>query len=442
MTSMAPYIQSGGSLDTVTRAKNICLTPATEWPVIAEEQTPAATLITGYVLPLAAIGAVAGLIGGSLVGISVPFGGIYRVPLTAGLVGAVFTFVMAIVGVFLISVVINVLAPTFGGQQNSSQALKVAVYSYTPAWIAGVLHILPLLGALGIIAALYGLYLLYLGLPRVMKCPEDKALAYTAVVVVCAIVLAVVTTAVSAAVVGAGMLTSAALGGGSLGNGPFSGAPRASRSASGDEIRFDKNSPLGKLQALGDKLDASNKKIEAAQKAGNQEAAASAAIDGLATLLGGGHKVDPISIDQLKPFVPETFAGLPRKRMNTEKTGIASLMVSKAHAEYGDGGQKNVTLEISDSGGASGLVTLAGWAGMQEERQDENGEERTRKVDGRLVHEKISRNGGSNEFSIVLGDRFVVAAHGTGVELADLKAAVGQLDLRKLESLKDAGVQP
>ncbi|HJZ72285.1 MAG TPA: Yip1 family protein [Vicinamibacterales bacterium] len=429
-------------MDTVTRAKNICLTPNTEWPVIAEEQTPPAALITGYVVPLAAIGAVAGLIGGSLVGISVPFGGTYRVPLTAGLVTAVFTFVMAIVGVFLISVVINVLAPTFGGQQNSSQALKVAVYSYTPAWIAGVLHVLPLLGALGLIAALYGLYLLYLGLPRVMKCPEDKALAYTAVVVVCAIVLAVVTTAVTAAVAGAGMLTSAALSGGSLGGGPLGRTTGASRSASGDETRFDKDSPLGKLQALGDKLEANNKKIEAAQKAGNQEAAASAAIDGLATLFGGGHKVDPIDIDQLKPFVPETFAGLPRRRMNTEKTGIASLMVSKAHAEYGDGGEKRVTLEISDSGGASGLVTLAGWAGMQEERQDESGEERTRKVDGRLVHEKISKNGGSNEFSIVLGGRFVVAAHGSGVEFADLKAAVGQLDLRKLESLKDAGVQP
>src|SRR5262245_15353396 len=383
----------------VDRVKNICFTPDSEWQVIEAENAPAGSLIGGYVVPLLAIGAVAGFIGGSVVGHTVPFLGTYRTPPLIGLAGAVFLFVMSIIGVFVISVIINALAPTFGGQQNSSQALKVAVYSYTPAWIAGVLHILPLLGALGLIAALYGLYLLYLGLPRVMKCPEDKALAYTAVVVVCAIVLAVVTTAVTAAVAGAGMLTSAALSGGSLGGGPLGRTTGASRSASGDETRFDKDSPLGKLQALGDKLEANNKKIEAAQKAGNQEAAASAAIDGLATLFGGGHKVDPIDIDQLKSFVPETFAGLPRRRMNTEKTGIASLMVSKAHAEYGDGGEKRVTLEISDSGGASGLVTLAGWAGMQEERQDENGEERTRKVDGRLVHEKVSKNGGSNEFS-------------------------------------------
>jgi Yip1-like protein len=419
-------------MDTVTRAKNICLTPATEWQVIAAEQTPAAVLLGGYVAPLAAIGAVAGLIGGSLVGFTVPFGGTYRVPLVAGIAGAAFTFGMAIVGVFILSLVINALASTFKGRQNSSQALKVAVYSYTPAWIAGALHVVPPLGVLAILAALYGLYLLYLGLPRLMQCPDDNALPYTAVVVVCAIVLAFVTSAVGVAVAGAGMMTSAALSG--------AGAPTSSRT-SGGSVRFDTNSPLGKLQALGDKLDVSNKKVEAAQRAGDQQAAATAAMEGLATLLGGGRRVDPIGIEQLKPFVPDTFAGLTRRSLNTEKTGVATLMVSKARAAYSDGGDKRVTLEISDSGSASGLVSLAGWAALREEREDDNGSERTHKVDGRLVHEKVSRRG-ANEFSIVLGDRFVVEAQGTGVTLPELKSAVGALDLRGLESLKDAGVQP
>jgi hypothetical protein len=420
-------------MDTVTRAKNICLTPVTEWPIIAAEQTPAAALLGGYVAPLAAIGAVAGLIGGSLIGFTVPFGGTYRVPLVAGVVGAAFTFIMAIVGVFILSIVINALAPTFNGQQNSGQALKVAVYSYTPAWIAGALHVVPPLGVLAILAALYGLYLLYLGLPRLMHCPDDKALPYTAVVVVCAIVLGFVTSAVGVAVAGAGMITSGALT--SIG-----GGARAGARTSGDSVEFDRNSPLGKLQALGDKLEASNKKVEAAQKAGDQQGAATAALEGFATLLGGGRRVDPISIDQLKPFVPDTFAGLARRSLNTEKTGVATLMVSKARAAYGDG-EKRVTLEISDSGSASGLVSLAGWATLRQEREDDNGSERTHKVDGRLVHEKVSRRGGTNEFSIVLGDRFVVEAEGTGVTLAELKTAVSGLDLRGLESLKDAGVQ-
>ena len=143
-------------MDLTTRAKNILLAPNTEWPVIAEETTPTSALITGYVAPLAAIGAVAGFIGGSLVGMTLPFIGRYRVPITSGLAGAVFAFVMAIVGVFILAFIINALAPTFGAQKNTAQALKVAVYSYTPAWIAGALQILPALGALGILAGLYG----------------------------------------------------------------------------------------------------------------------------------------------------------------------------------------------------------------------------------------------------------------------------------------------
>ena len=85
-----------------------------------------------------------------------------------------FTFVFAIIGVFILAFIINALAPTFGAQKDSNRAFKVAVYSYTPAWIAGALHILPALGVLGIIAALYGLYLLYLGLPALMKVPKKR----------------------------------------------------------------------------------------------------------------------------------------------------------------------------------------------------------------------------------------------------------------------------
>ncbi|HTK29794.1 MAG TPA: Yip1 family protein [Vicinamibacterales bacterium] len=423
-------------MDIVSRAKNICLTPNTEWPVIATEPTSTGELISAYVAPLAAIGAVAGLIGGSLVGISLPFLGTYRIPLTAGLVSACFGFVMAIVGVFILAFIINALAPTFGAEQNNVQALKVAVYSYTPAWIAGVLRILPVLGILAILAALYGLYLLYLGLQRVMKCPPEKAIGYTAVVVVCAIVLAIVVSVVGGVIAGAGMYSSGMMNGSLARAAGGFGAPAASSS----DIKFDKNSAMGKLQSLSEKLDESNKKMEAAQKSGDQKAEVAAAMEGLGTLLGGGKRVDPIGIDQIKTFVPETFAGLPQRSHNTEKNGIAGLMVSKAEATYGEG-DKSVQLEISDSGGASGLVGLVGWAAVQGEKDDDNSTERTQNVNGRLVHEKLAKRGGTNEFGIVLGDRFIVNASSRGVTLPELKAAVSGLNLAQLEAMKNVGVQ-
>jgi hypothetical protein len=410
------------------RAKNICLTPNTEWPVIAAEPTSPGTLVSGYVVPLAAIGAIAGFIGGSLIGRTLPYLGTYRVPLVSGLVLALFTFCMAIVGVFVLSFIINALAPTFGGEQNSTQAMKVAVYSYTPAWIAGVLQILPLLGIFAIFAALYGLYLLYLGLPRLMKCPEDKAVAYTAVVVVCAIVLSGVIAVIGGTIAGAGMIGAGALGGAATGR-------------LGSQAQFDRNSPIGKLQELGNKLEESNKKMGAAQKSGDEKAQVAAAVEGLGTLFGGGKRVDPVAIDQLKTFVPGSFAGLPKTASNAEKTGIVGLVVSKAEARYGDGAARNVTLDISDTGGVSGIMALASWAGVEGEKDDESGSEKTQKVGGRLVHERTSKTGGTNEFGVVLGDRFVVSAKGNGVGVNDLKAAISGLDLAKLESMKDIGVQ-
>ncbi|HVB37487.1 MAG TPA: hypothetical protein VND92_03080, partial [Vicinamibacterales bacterium] len=96
----------------VERVKNICLTPGTEWAVIEGESTPPASLLTGYAAPLAAIGAAAGFIGGSVIGRSLPFVGTYRIGIMPGLVAAVFSFVMAIVGVAILAVVLNALAPT------------------------------------------------------------------------------------------------------------------------------------------------------------------------------------------------------------------------------------------------------------------------------------------------------------------------------------------
>ncbi|MGE0449827.1 MAG: Yip1 family protein [Vicinamibacterales bacterium] len=414
----------------VERVKNICVSPNAEWPVIASEPASTGSLISGYAAPLAAIGAVAGLIGGTVVGRSFWFGtGVYRVPLVTGIGIAVFAFAMAIVGAFVLALVINALAPTFGGQKDSTQALKIAVYSFTPAWVAGVLQVLPSLSSLALLGGLYGLYLLYLGLPVLMKAPQDKAVAYTVVTILCTIVITAVLGMVGGAVVGVG-----AFGSGMLGSGMASSAPAS-------EVTFDANSPLGKLQELGKAMEESGKKMDAAEKAGDTGAQTAAAMEALGTLLGGGRRVDPIAPDQLKPFLPETFAGMPRTNFESEKSGMVGVMVSHAQATYDDGAGRRVRLEISDSGGASGLMGLASWAAVQTSKEDDNGSERTTTVDGRLVHEKMSKSG-DDEFSVVLGKRFVVSAKGTGVPLDHLKTGVGDLDLGKLEEMKDVGVQP
>ncbi len=181
-------------MNIVDRVKNILLKPKEEWPVIAGETTSTAELYTNYIIPLAAIPAVSMFIGWSVIGL--PFIG--RIGMATGLTMMVTQFVMALIGVFVLSLVIDFLAPNFGGEKNPAQALKVAAYSMTAAWLAGIFQILPMLGMLGIVG-LYSLYLLYLGLPVLMKVPAEKAVAYTVVVIIAGIVIWVIVGAVSAA---------------------------------------------------------------------------------------------------------------------------------------------------------------------------------------------------------------------------------------------------
>lgn len=416
----------------IDRVKNICLSPATEWPVIAAESASTGSLISGYVAPLAAIGAVAGFIGGSIIGYS-GFGVTVRTPFVSGLGGAIFSFAIVIVAVFLLGLLVDALAPTFGGQKSSIQAFKVAAYSVTPGLVAGVLGLIPSVALAGLSAliALYGLYLLYLGLPVLMKAPKEKAVGYTATVVVVAFVAGIVVNTLLFAVLGLRLMGGAAMAGGPFGT---------SSAGSTAEVTFDKDSTLGKLEEFGKRMEEQGKKMEAAEKSGDAAAQANAAAETLGALFGGGRRVEPIEPDQLKTFVPDTFAGMPRTRFQSEKNGMAGLMISNAEATYSDGAGKRVELQVSDPGGASGLVGLASWANVQSTREDENGSERTTKVDGRMVHEKTTK-AGDDEFSVVLGERFVVSAKSSGVPLSDLKAAVGKLDLAKLEGMKDVGVK-
>jgi hypothetical protein len=186
-------------MNLVDRAKNILLQPKSEWQVISAEPHTVQDLYTGYVMILAAIPAVASFIGYSLIGVS-SFMGSYRWPITSGIAHMILQYVLNLGWVYVLALIIDALAPNFGGEKNFMQALKVSAFSPTAMWLAGIFSIIPLLGILGILG-LYSLYLLYTGLPVLMKAPPEKAMGFTVVVIVIAIVLGIVVGALSALVV-------------------------------------------------------------------------------------------------------------------------------------------------------------------------------------------------------------------------------------------------
>jgi hypothetical protein len=394
------------------------LSPKTEWPVVATEPATVADLYKGYIIPLAAIAAVFGFL-------SMSFIGTLRFGLGLGFTYMILNFVGALISVFITALVINALATTFGGQKDNIQAFKSVSFAFTAMWVAGIAQIVPWLGWLIAIAgAIYSIYLLYLGLPHTMKCPPDRAGGYTAVVVIVAIVLYFVIAMVIGSVVNLG------------------GMSRGGMFASSDtEVTFDEDSSLGKLEQWSKDVEAASKKLEEAQKSGDQAAQEEALKTMMGAAFSGGQQVESLAPERLKAFVPDELAGLSRSSIASERNAAMGIQISQANATYADDSGRELRLEITDAGTAKGLLGFAGWAGMEGEREENGRYEKTFREDGKLIHEEWDSNDSTGAYSVVVGDRFTVKVEGAAGSVRELRDAVEALDLDALADLRTEGVK-
>ncbi len=185
------------------RAHAILADPSAEWSKIENESGDPAYLLTGYVALLAVVPAVCGFIGACLVGVALPGTGVVRAPILEGLFGAVFGYVMTCVAVLVLGLLIDLFAPMFGGRRDFGSAFKLAVYSYTPVWLAGIFLLAPGLRFLTL-TAFYGAYIAWQGLPLLMKTPQANVPGYAAVIVGCACALTLLTAAAQHGLFGLG----------------------------------------------------------------------------------------------------------------------------------------------------------------------------------------------------------------------------------------------
>jgi hypothetical protein len=185
-------------MDVVARAKNILLSPATEWPVIAVEPITIGELYTRYIMPMSAIPPICALIGLVLFLGAVGFG--------LGIVGALVSWALGLVGLYIVALVAQWLGPRFGGSGDLLAALKLVAYSHTAAWVGGIFLLVPFLGILSFLMSLYGLYLLYTGATPVMGVPQQRAITYTGALVLCVIVVFFLISFIVRALLGLGTL--------------------------------------------------------------------------------------------------------------------------------------------------------------------------------------------------------------------------------------------
>ena len=382
----------GGSdgINIVERAKAIILKPKDEWPVIERELTSSGDIFTRYAVPLAAIGPVALFIGSQLFGYGA-FGITYRPSVTAGLSIAVTSFVLGLVGLLVLTLVADKLAPNFGGESNSRNAFKLVAYSMTASWLSGIFGLVPSLGFLGIIG-LYSFYLFYVGVTPLMKVPVDKALTYTIVTAVCmcAIYLCIgfLTTSIGGLFGGAGL--------GAMSGGTVTSSDGGSVTVPG----------MGTLDT--GKLEQAAKDVEAAA-AGKSQAAAP---------------------DALQALLPGSIGSYQRIAVESNRAGPAS----SAEGTYEAGG-KSFKLKVADMAMVGAIAGMAGAFGVEQNRQDGDSYEHTSTKDGNLVVEKWDSGEGSGSFMTMVGKRFMLEAEGEAGSIDELKAAVATVDIGKLASL-------
>jgi len=413
----------------IERIKRILTTPKTEWPVVAIEPATVGSLYAGYIAIIAALPIIASFVKGSLIGTSM-FGITVRAPIGMGVVGMVLHYALTLALAYVMALIINALAPTFGGQKDMVQALKTVAYAWTASWIAGIAVIVPWLGWLIAIAgAVYGIYLLFLGLPHTMKCPPEKAGGYTAVSIIIAIVLSWIVAIIVGGVIGTAAMTGAAMGGMHI------------TGSNGENVTVDGNSALGKLAAMGQRAEQAGKELEAAQKSGDSTAQSAAMGKMMGAVSGSNGAVEALAPDQIKTFLPNSLGSLNRTSTSAQRNSAMGMQISEAQAEYAGEHDQHITLEITDTGGAKGFIALAAAMAPEEEKETDHGYEKTYSADGNMVHEEWNSQSKSGEYSVVVGKRFTVKASGNVDSIEQLKQAVVSIDLGKLQSMKDVGVK-
>ncbi len=401
-------------MNLVERVQSILLKPKETWPVIAQEGGDVASIYKNYLVILAAIPAVASFIGLSVVGAGM-FGVNFRVPIVAGLVNMVVGYILSLVMVYVLALITNALAPSFAGEKNELNAFKLIAYASTAGMVGGIFNLLPGLSMLGVLAALYSIYLIYTGIPPLMKSSQEKAIGFTAVIVVCGIVAGLV--------IGMASTLLTRHGGGLMVGGMDSPSEEVSIKIPGTDVTLNTA-----------KMEEATRKMQEAQDKGDQAAAGKAMSDLMGAALGGqGGK--PIAPEILKAFVPEKLAGLSRTSLEARSDAAMGMTFSSVAASYTKDAQ-TLDVKVQDLGAVPALAMAMGaWANSTVERETQTEVERVFKKDGVSFKEEYAKDGSRAEVAMMLGNGVMLEVTGQGAGIEAVRSALASMDVKGLATL-------
>lgn len=376
------------------RLRGLFFAPRATWAAIATEQATPSSLYRDWVAWLAAIAPVSMFIGLAVFGFSRPFDGAVRPGAGALLLQMLVGYVLALVAVYLVALLAAALSPPFGGHKDHVQALKLVAYAWAPVWVVGALHLIPAFGVLagvaGLAALIYSTWLVWIGAQFVLKVPEDRAAAFTALLIVSGAILAIAVGVTTAALGGIGARAPGTAS-------PLSTSEQSGRPGSGF----------------------ANPTMRAAGGA----AASAGPTAG---------PVKPLAPNRLGSFLPAAVDGVARGPVNTFSSGGSGLQISSAGARYGVGAQ-GLKISITDLASARAMLTLS--AAIQKDQNTATGYDKIFQQGGNTVIEHWVASDRYGTCSVIVADRFKVKVIGNGPGMATLLRAAQAVDLAGLAKL-------
>lgn len=383
----------GGGM--IGRIQRLILKPKDEWPAIDAEPMTVQSIMTSWILPLAAIGPIASLVRSFLFPITIPIIGTRFYPsLIGSIVQAIVAVVLTAVGVWLWSLILDALAPNFKGTKNPIAALKLVAFSATAMWLCGIFQLtwwtMPLM-----FLGLYSAYIFWVGVPIMMKVPQDQAPVYVVIAIVIGIVVNAVVGMVAFGLAGTmfAMTPGAANFGTSGGTITVGGTTFDTGSA---------NDAVAKMQA---------------------------------SLKGSDGAVKVVDPNALQNMLPASFSGWNRTSVESQGGGAAGITGSNAEAQFQSGDQ-SFRLSVSDRGALGNAINVLGsQINASSNKQTTTGYEKSEMQGGNLVEEKWDNQSKSGSYSVTVASRFAVEASGSAPSIDTLKSAVASVNLGQLQSM-------
>lgn len=185
---------SGENNNMIQHTIGLLVRPRTQWSRIAELPRGSLNILVLYPFILALLPAVAWYYGTSHIGWTINGDNAIRLTTNSALQLCILFYFAMVSCIVAIGFFIHWMAGTYGAETTLAKGIVIAGLSATPMFILGLVGFYPLLWVdllVAVTAASWSVYLLYLGIPIMMRIPEERGFLFSSAVMAVSLVILV-----------------------------------------------------------------------------------------------------------------------------------------------------------------------------------------------------------------------------------------------------------